>query len=365
MQGSSSETTMQHRMDEVETDEGVPHIERQPVKVGRGPGGLLTVAGLGMAAAGGALAALPRFAPQFDWSVRNLASEGVSGGTFAVGGVLLIAMGMAARAQARFFRATSERSDADLMLEHLAGELADIRSEIRDTNQRVGYVRDETRGLFEAVQARENMDATDNETRDATFRLAASLDQLGARIEKRMQARDASIEQVFGDLRQQLGDVRSLAEELRGAIDRAPAAPAPQAAPVQGEPQVGMAPPPSPEAPAMAQTAAPQQQTVQGPPQGLDLLDHLEAEQKTSFRERPEEVQAYAPIAGPELGNAEPRAPLPAPVPQGVQQPPISLTMRPTEGALQPGDGRIEEIRALLSDERVREALQLQLDSTT
>lgn len=354
MEGPSSKTTMQYPSDETESFAPPSSSSASSAPVGRGPGGLLTVAGLGMAAAGTALAALPRFAPQFDWSVRNLASEGVMGGTFAVGGCLLIAMGLAARAQSRFFRAASERSDADLLLEHIAGELTDIRSEIRDTNQRVGYVRDETRGLFEAVQAREGMDSADNDTMDATFRMAASLDQLGARIDQRMQARDAAIENVFGELQQQLAEVRTLAEELRGTLAAGYAcAPEPETA--YAQPAVQMAHATAP--PAMAAPIA--QERPQGPPQGLDLLDSLDQPPtgtKTSLRDQPA-AAGYRPLGGPELGvEHEPRAPLPQ---HGRVSAPISLTMRPGTGPIDVDDERIAEIRALLADERVREKLQL------
>jgi hypothetical protein len=284
---------------------------------------MFVVAGFGMAFAGTALSLLPRFAPQYEWSVRNLASQGVTGGSIAVGGCLLIALGLAARAQARFFRDSEEPSDADLLLEHVAGELTDIRSDIRDANQRISQVKDETVGLFEAVQARDNMDTTDHAASDATFRLAASLDQLGARIEQRLGAQDATTERAFEDVREQLASVRSLAEGLTQP-ETAQAAPA-MATPM-ATPEVTPEPMPVYEAPAIAMTEQ------DGPPQGLELLDSLDREM---------------------THEAEPTAPLP----QTGQPTMVPLSLSP--GPYQVNEGAIEEIRTLLADERVRDALQL------
>jgi len=313
MESPSQETNLQ-----LPSDESGPRST-----TGSGPGGLLLVAGFGMTAAGTALALLPRFAPQFDWSVRNLASQGVTGGSIAVGGCVLLALGLAARAQARFFRTAGEPSDADLLLEHVANELTDIRSDIRDTNLRVSQVKDETRGLFEAVQARETMDTTDHQTADATYRLAASLDQLGARIEQRLGSQDASVGQAFTELREQLEGVRALAEELKHKeVALAPA--------VDPQPVIAPVPEPEPVYDTYAYTEP------EGPPQGLALLDSLDRQA---------------------VNETEPPAPLPQSGPQSGMATPVPLSLRP--GPIQINEGAIEEIRTLLADERVRDALQL------
>lgn len=357
MQGQSPETTLQHPIDEPSDQAPVPS-RTDPVTVGRGPGGLLTVAGLGMAAAGTALTLLPRFAPEFDWTVRHLASEGLMGGTFAAAGCVLIALGMASRAQSRFFRAASERSDADLMLEILTSELTEIRAEIRDTNQRVGFVRDETRGLFEAVQAREGMDGGDNETRDATFRMAASLDQLGARIDQRMNSREASIEQVFNELRQQLTDVRTLAEDLREVMDQGPvSADSGTSGPELASHPMDFDRSMDPSGEPMAAQAGHVAQAPSAPPQGLDLLESLDhqTEIKTSLRDQPAGSVSYTPIAAPELNaESEPRAPLPGGAPA-----PLSLSMAPANGPLAAGEPGTNEAGALLAHPPVRDQLGL------
>jgi hypothetical protein len=297
-------------------------IRTERPRPGRGPGGLLCFAGFALVAGGGALVLLPHFVPELAWSIRKLGEAGVTGGPMALVGCLVFALGLVARNQARFHRSLSGPSDADLVLEHVAGELADIRADLGGTNARLVEVKEETRGLFEAVQARETIDPVDHESRDAVFRLAASLDQLGARLDRRLAGHNDTLEGLIRGLHAELA---GLQEWLAQAL--VPAAPAAQTVADMGT-------------------------------QGLGLLDTLEDEvlqqadgaAKTSARGLPAVSLGYSPLADVEMveHHGEPAAPMPV---RGAASIPLPASDEPSAEKMQ-------ELRALLSDARVREALQ-------
>jgi hypothetical protein len=288
------------------------------VKIPSGPGGLMIFGGFTLAATGAAMVLLPRYVAEAAWYVAKLQRLGVDAGPVVAGGVALFAMGLVARSVRRLTRVAvnGQNSDAGLMFEHLASELADMRAEMRDTNLRMGQVRDETHGLLEAVQARETIQAqasaSNDGGRDAIFRLAASLDQIHAKIDKRLEAQ-----------------ARAVAESINKAIAqmekaRVPAKAQP-AAQAKGAPNL-----------------RPQPLEQEG---SLGLLDQFDddvpPDQRTSMREQPV-PQGTIPLAQDLTGA--PRAPLPSPY--GT---PTTIPL----GSTRPHAGP-----DLLADARVRDALE-------
>lgn len=295
------------------------------IKIPSGPGWLMLFGGFSLAAAGSAMVVLPRFVAEAGWYVTRLDRLGVEPGPVVAGGVALFAMGLVARSVRRLMHVAlnGQSSDAGLMFEHLASELADMRAEMRDTNLRMGQVRDEAHGLLEAVQARETIQAAqapaDSQGRDAIFRLAASLDQLHAKIDKRLDAHSQAVAQridkALAEAVSQIG--KTLAAQKAAAAPRQP-----------------MSQPQQPQ-------RHPQQPIVQQPePESrLGLLDQLDddvpPEQRTSVRDQPL-TQGTVPLA---QDLSMPRAPLPS---GGTHTIPLG-SVRPQGGHDPAADARARE----------------------
>jgi hypothetical protein len=255
-------------------------------------GALLVLAGLGLVAAGLGLVLLPRFAPEYEWSVRNLARQGVTGGPLAICGALLVAFGWLSRGQARMSRQVADQPDAQIFLEHVAQELASLHEGTQGIDARLGALRDATQGLIEAVEARESLSGTDADARDSIFRLAASLDRMAARLEQGQIARHQETATALETLGARI-------EEL--ALQAAAAA-----------------------------TRAPEPGTKHEASDGrtLGLLDQLD-ENGAPRPAQPSEVLRISPSASDDAGSSA-----------------------------APTAAQLEELRSLLSDQRVRRALE-------
>jgi hypothetical protein len=303
------------------------------VKIPSGPGGLMIFGGFTLAATGLAMVFLPRFVAEAAWYVTKLDRLGVDPGPVVAGGVALFAMGLVARSVRRLTHVAvnGQTSDAGLMFEHLASELADMRAEMRDTNLRMGQVRDEAHGLLEAVQARETIQAPqpaqDGGGRDAIFRLAASLDQLHAKIDKRLEAQahavSERIDKAIAEIGRTLATLQQKQASASAPVRQQPSAPTAAARPAQAQVQV--------------------QAPVQANEGRLELLDQLDddvpPDQRTSVREQPI-THGAIPMAQDLSG--EPRAPLPS----------HGTTHTIPLGSVRPGGGDPA------ADARAREALE-------
>ena len=173
---------------------------------------LLLTTGFFLAVGGLALAA----APQYSWQVvkisRLLAGMGIESGTLLVGGLLLFALGLVLRAVVFHGsqpgpEESDEQSDFSLIAEQLATDLARVRhSVLQVTEEVVGM--SESQATFLQEQRAEAALEEKGPQHDAVFRLAASLDQLNARVDERLHHMDVQLRGHFQGVGDAIRDSR-------------------------------------------------------------------------------------------------------------------------------------------------------------
>jgi hypothetical protein len=180
---------------------------------------LLFLMGACSVAFGGVLTALPLVMQDQAQIVNSFAKHGVTGAPIALTGLVLCALAIVTRKK-NDTTATQQTADQALLLEQLASDLALTRGGMQDLRVEFVYLKDQVQT---AAAQREMQDAqsSGDDAQSAMFRLAASMDQLTGRIETRMKALDVSQNEQFGQVRAELGDVRTHVAELRALIETA------------------------------------------------------------------------------------------------------------------------------------------------
>ncbi len=162
---------------------------------------LLFTTGFLLAAGGLALAA----APEYSWQVvkigRLLAGMGIESGTLIVGGFVMFALGFVHRAVV--FHGTQpspeesdEQAEFRLVTEQLATDLAQVRHSVMQVSEELVGM-SESQSTFLQEQRAEAFQEEKSPQHDAVFRLAASLDQLNARVDERLHAMDVQLRGHF------------------------------------------------------------------------------------------------------------------------------------------------------------------------
>ncbi|MCC6407112.1 MAG: hypothetical protein IT453_08095 [Planctomycetes bacterium] len=268
---------------------------------------------------------------------------GLEAGSLAVGGLVLVAVGSAARALTR--RAAQPNDDA-LLLEQVANDLLIVKDALEQSTESTQRVTDEVRMLQSSVGSlaesqnavqqhlmmqQQQPQAQPGNNDDAIFRLAASLDQLGARVEQRMKAQYGEMQASLDELNAVVASVRRNVDELfQGVHDAAASA---EPAPAKNtQPQVS-----APRAPIVVteppRAALPVEPAPRGVP--LGLLDQLD----------------------------DPMAPMPMPMHAPQMQLAHAEPVHAEASAHAPlahddTDDKLAELRSLLTDERLRAALE-------
>jgi len=169
---------------------------------------LLVGTGFAMLVTGVALAVLPTVMPTYGWMVHSLAARGVTSSPMLVGSFVLWGVWLAARAsrsRARFVQEAA--SSTSPSIDKLASEIAHLGDGLQGLRIEFVYLKD-------ALQSQQPAPANDAPA-DAMYRLAASLDQLGARVEGRLHA-------SHSELHQALQGVAATIEALKAASLAAP-----------------------------------------------------------------------------------------------------------------------------------------------
>jgi hypothetical protein len=193
---------------------GDPGLEDS--KAHRKPGGgseaaFIMFLGLTFTLAGVALALGPRFSWKLGQISRGFSYLGVHGGTLLIGGVILAGLGLVRRAQAQSALAADEPNDDQLILERVASDLIQMRNSVEhvarcvnEVDTKIGHVSKNVRDL-EFKLRRDEQEARpetpiDDGQRDAIFRLAASVDHVGARIDHRLKSQYDSLQLRLEDI---------------------------------------------------------------------------------------------------------------------------------------------------------------------
>ncbi|HVS11980.1 MAG TPA: hypothetical protein VMS76_19100 [Planctomycetota bacterium] len=314
----------------------IPHEGRERSGV---RGGFWTLAGAACTALGLALAFAGPLSPSIARAAQRAADAGFHSGVLVMGGLLLVACGSLWRRTSRSVSEETERQEDSQILEQVATDLVQMRGAVDRLQLVSNAVQDDLRSMYSALDAQSQamQGGSDGAQHDALFRLAASLDQLGARLEQRLVAQSGSLQQTLD----QVGITASQAQRALEELAVSAAARAPVELPA-AEPQwvVPVATPPDDLAGAEHAQPAPA-------PPSLGLLDQLDD---------------YGTPAAP-LALESTAAPLPSGPRAGAGSWEEELEMVASERAKAAQEEldtqtKLLQLGSLLSDERLRSALE-------
>jgi len=296
-------------------------------------GALCTVAGLALAFAG-------PFSPIVARAAHRAAEAGIQSGVLVMGGLLLVACGSLWRRSSRSVSEETERQEDSQILEQVAADMVQICGAIDRLQLVSNAVQDDLRSMYAALEAQaQAMQAgTDGAQHDALFRLAASLDQLGARLEQRLMAQSGSLQQTL----EQVGVTASQAQRALEELAASTAARAP--AGVESAEAPWAAPEP---APASELAAAEREPTAPEPP-SLGLLDQLDDYGSPSGSAGFETTAAALPAGPRAAGNGSWEEELEMVASERAKAAHEALDTQT----------KLLQLESLLSDERLRSALE-------
>jgi hypothetical protein len=198
---------------------------------------LLFLVGLGATLMGLAMALGPKLSLKVDKLVEGWNYLGVHSGTLVAGGLVLLGLAMVLRQVSQVSAMAAQASEDTSLLESVAADVLQVGSVIEGVQASIRGVSGEIGGLHSAIaavgeQAAAAQPKSDSlGSDDAIFRLAASLDKVGAKIEERLKTQ-------FGDLTERLGKLETSVAETARRLERSqtpppamPAAQAPRSAP--------------------------------------------------------------------------------------------------------------------------------------
>ena len=237
-------------------------------KVSQGPqGGLLTLLGLGSVALGLALTVAPNVSWKASQIMVGLDYLGVHGGALVMGGLVLIGLASVLRRIKQVATQLAQAGSDTGLLEHVAADVLQVGTVLEGVERSVGELRvhvdKEVQGLRTAVGQVSAELKQEPEgglgSEDAIFRLAASLDKVGAKIEERLKTQ-------FADLTDRIGKVEDAVGESAQRIEQAAtrAVEPPPAYPAQPLHQTGYHAAPAPSSPGLRPDVGPQGTAIPG-----------------------------------------------------------------------------------------------------
>jgi hypothetical protein len=259
------------------------------------------------------MASLSKLAPDYAWIQQACLRQGIGPGLLGVSAVLCWGLASVAR-MAAHRPARPEPPREDTGLEPVITDLVQVRGMLQDMRIDLVHLKDRSQIVLEGLQG---LATNENEgQQDAVFRLAASLDQVGARLDQQINAQHESMQALLQQIHASLLTACARLDEIHGRIGstREVRVPGSSALPEITRPQ----PPTTP--------------LSYQPTPSLGLLDALD---DGPF------VRSITP-ASPNGRSTEPQAPLPAP--RGEQ-----------DGVL---NDKLAQLRALMADGQVRQALE-------
>lgn len=149
------------------------------------------------------LSLLPTLLPQYGWITAGFAKHGLTGAPLLLSGCVLIGATLLLRGRQAPLVVELPREDTGLG-ERLATEIADVRGVLGELRMEVIYLRDAQRALLQSYT--DSSEPADEGQKTAIFRLAASLDQIGARLEQRLAQHHATLRGSIEGLDQRLAE---------------------------------------------------------------------------------------------------------------------------------------------------------------
>lgn len=230
------------------TEREIAHSDAQPrepsapfvhAEIRTGPGGgFLIGAGVMLLLAATAVLLVPTVSPGQAWIVRGLANRGLTSPPLFAAGLLFTGLWLAVRtSRVHSIAAQVAARSAGPAIENLSERIVDLRDGLQGLRIEFVYLKD----IVQAQIDRQDHSAHTDSHAEGMYRLAASLDQLGLRVEKQISASQHEVNEKLeglwsaievrrneahdgriqlGDDSGHHGDPASDAEDLHGASRR-------------------------------------------------------------------------------------------------------------------------------------------------
>ena len=179
---------------------------------------LFGVLGTSAVACGLALGVGPELSPELSWLSRRLGEAGVSSGVVFGCGVLALFLAHVTRLAREAGAQMRSAEEAMHCTQAISVGMRQMVDRITRLHVELGELKEGQRGLLRVAQDQAGAQTSGMQV-DATYRLAASMDQLGRRFEDRLQSQQQAIEDRFLDL---LATITSTQEQLRHTIEQQP-----------------------------------------------------------------------------------------------------------------------------------------------
>ena len=330
---------------------------------GGGQSTLLLLAGFGCALSGLALSVGPIVSWKAAQIMVGLDYLGVHGGTLLLGGLVLMGLGMLRRGQHAIAVSADEAGGNTEVVEEMATDVVQMRHALDHMQHVTSQMQDEVGELRRFCEAEaQKRSAVPQPTQsdgqgDAVFRLAATIDKLGARIEERMKSQFATLQERLTSVESSFETGHESIEERIDQLAHSAVSEDSSEAPAAME----FAPPPAPtisqesfEAPVVAAPApvAAAPVPVDSP---LGVLDTIEPDEPQAPLTQPASQADFS--QGLKLTDTQhyqaPSAALPTEPTQPASPWGGELQMEGAEATLSP-----EERQRLLAETRLRQSLQ-------
>lgn len=203
------------------SNENSKHEEREPQKATNGAvwTGLLATGGLIAAGAGIALAFGPNFVPELGWIGKKLGRVGFDSGVVFGTGVLCTALSVVIgriNTIGGQLRAAEDSMEIvttlGIGMRHLVERMTRLHAEL-------GELKEGNRAVMHMIKEQTETESSGMQV-DATFRLAASVDQLDRKIEQRLGAHDKTFDGRFTEFDGRIGELNTSVagsqDQLRG-----------------------------------------------------------------------------------------------------------------------------------------------------
>jgi hypothetical protein len=173
--------------------------------------------GLALIAAGSALIGLPVLSREYAWITTNFAKHGIGGAPVVMTGIVLCGLWIATRKR-REAPVESQPPEGNPLLEQLASDLAQARGGMQDLRVEFVYLKDAVQSAAAQQQMLGNSSGDDSQA--AVFRLAASMDQLAGRLEHRIKAQDAALQESLAQLKSAICETSTRVDALHDHIEQ-------------------------------------------------------------------------------------------------------------------------------------------------
>lgn len=176
-----------------------------------------------IAGAAGALCAFgPQFLPAQAELFARAGARGVTPGALWCAAAVMCSLAILARALGRNVEVLGQTDDHGLLIEQVAMDLAQTRSSMQELRVEFVYLKDHVTNMGRDLPT-QIASANESTTRDAMYRLAASLDQVGARLEQRIRTQHGTLEGTLQELQQSLQSTCDQIGQLQESFSQLPA----------------------------------------------------------------------------------------------------------------------------------------------